>query len=240
MLLNETGKSLIQHTYDQALQARLPARVCVATDSLEIQAVVQRFGGNVVMTHKDAHSGTDRVAELAAQLDYDLFVNVQGDEPEIAPGYIDRLIECLTRSSEVPMATLASPIYERRKLHDPNCVKVAVGQTGHALYFSRSVIPNAERGVESSEASGPVHFQHLGVYAYRRQFLLDLPSTPSPLEKLERLEQLRALEAGYSIAVDVVPDAPNGVDSLDDYHEFVIRYLSDLQSRQDAHSAATR
>ena len=226
MLLRETGKSLIQHTWESASRAIKPSGICVATDHNEISDEVRRFGGDVRMTSPDAASGTDRVAEVARGLpDVDVFVNVQGDEPEIDPEAIDRVITVLEEDSEASVGTLATPIRNRAYLEDPNCVKVVLDESSRALYFSRSPIPHPR--VWSDEllrADPPVFLLHLGIYAYRREFLLDFASRkPSPLEQTERLEQLRALAAGHKIAVGIVSDAPVGIDTLDDYRAFVSR-----------------
>jgi 3-deoxy-manno-octulosonate cytidylyltransferase (CMP-KDO synthetase) len=231
MLLRETGKSLIQHVYEAALKARRPAAVCVATDAAEILAEVQSFGGRAVMTDPAAPSGTDRVAEVARGLsDAEIVVNVQGDEPELSGASIDLAIELLERHPEAVMATLATPIRSRQQLDDPACVKVVFDRGGRALYFSRSPIPHPRHWEEGLLQADPPHFyQHLGLYAYRRDFLLRLAQMPpSPLEKVERLEQLRVLEAGHSILVAVVDEPGIGIDTPEDYRRFVERYRAKL------------
>ena len=224
LLLRETGKSLIQHTYEAAQAATRPAGICVATDHVEIFDEVRAFGGQVEMTSPDAPSGTDRVAEIARRLtDADIIVNVQGDEPEIAGRSIDLAIELLEANPTAVMSTLATPIRRRRQLKDPACVKVVFDHEGRALYFSRSVIPCPRHWNDALLASNPPTFyQHVGLYAYRREFLLKLASMPpSPLEQIEKLEQLRVLEAGYSILVGVVDEPTFGIDTPDDYRAFV-------------------
>ena len=227
LLLRETGKPLIQHTYEAAMRATLPAGVCVAADHEEIAAEVRRFGGNVVLTDPQASCGTDRVAEVARSMaDVDIFVNVQGDEPEISGGAIDRAVEMLELQDKAVMSTLATPIRRRSQLEDPACVKVVFGAGGRALYFSRSVIPHPREWNDLLLATDPPHFfQHVGLYAYRREFLLRLAAMPqSPLEKTERLEQLRVLEAGYGILVGVVDEPTFGIDTPADYRAFVERH----------------
>ena len=226
LLLCETGKSLIQHTYEAASRAKRPLAVCVAADHEQIAAEVQRFGGRVQMTDPAAASGTDRVAEVAAQLaDMDIVVNVQGDEPELSGQSIDLAIGLLEENPNAVMSTLATPIRRREQLEDPACVKVVFNPAGRALYFSRSVIPHARQWDDRLLAADPPHFyQHVGLYAYRRDFLLKLAQLPrSDLEKLENLEQLRVLSAGYSIQVGVIDEPTVGIDTPEDYQAFVER-----------------
>lgn len=226
MLLRETGKSLIQHTYEAASKAIKPSGICIATDHEEISREVARFGGRSKMTSPSAASGTDRVAEVARGLpDVDVFVNVQGDEPEIDPDAIDQVITLLEMDSDAKVATLATPIRDRRVLSDPNCVKVVCDKHGHALYFSRSPIPYArEWSDDLLTCEPPVFLLHLGIYAYRREFLLHLSQQPrAAIENVERLEQLRVLAAGEKIAVGVTACATPGIDTLADYRAFVSR-----------------
>jgi 3-deoxy-manno-octulosonate cytidylyltransferase (CMP-KDO synthetase) len=229
LLLNETGKPLLQHTYEAALAATKPMGMYVAADHEEIAAAVRTFGGEVRMTSPDCASGTDRVAEIARHLeDVDIVVNVQGDEPELAGGSIDRVVELLEENPQMAMSTLATPIRNRDQLNDPACVKVVFDAQGRALYFSRSPIPHAREWKEELlTASVPNFYQHVGLYAYRRDFLLRLAALPrTPLEKLENLEQLRVLENGFQIAVGVVDEPTVGIDTPDDYRAFVSRALS--------------
>lgn len=226
LLLRETGKSVLQHTYEAASRASKPLGICVAADHEEIAAEVQRFGGEVRMTSPTAASGTDRVAELARALpDVDVVVNVQGDEPEIAADSIDLAIGLLEDEPQAVMSTLATPIRSRKQLDDPACVKVVFDESGRALYFSRSAIPHAREWDDRLLRADPPHFyQHVGLYAYRRDFLFRLASMPqSALEKLERLEQLRVLSAGQTILVGVIDEPTIGIDTPDDYRAFVSR-----------------
>jgi len=224
-LLRETGKYLIQHVYERACQAKRANHVLVATDDPRIAAAVEHFGGRVVLTRRDHPSGTDRVAEVARGLEADVIVNLQGDEPLIEPATLDLLPQMLQRDPEVAMATVAAPIPSLEQWHDPNCVKVVCDANARALYFSRSPIPFVRDGRPDFSAQ-PGHFlQHLGLYAYRRDFLLRLAQLPlAPLEQLEKLEQLRVLAAGYRIAVGIVPHASIGVDTMEDYQRFVKIY----------------
>jgi 3-deoxy-manno-octulosonate cytidylyltransferase (CMP-KDO synthetase) len=224
LLLCETGKPLIQHTYESASKASRPCGLCVATDHAEIASAVAAFGGRAEMTDPNAASGTDRVAEVGARMaDVDIVVNVQGDEPEIAGRSIDMAIELLEADPSAVMSTLATPIRSRKQLDDPACVKVVFDAHGRALYFSRSPIPHAREWNDALLASEPPNFfQHVGLYAYRRDFLLRLAKMPpTKLEMIERLEQLRVLEAGFSIIVGVVDEPTFGIDTPEDYAEFV-------------------
>jgi len=227
LLLEETGRPLIQHTYEAASRATRPERVLVAADCEEIAAVVRGFGGRVELTSPDCASGTDRVAEIASKLpDVDVLVNVQGDEPEISAEAIDLAVELLERDPEAVMSTLATPIRTKDKLHDPACVKVIVGRQGRAIYFSRAPIPFARNWDDSLLTANPPHFfQHIGLYAYRREFLLQLAGLPrAGIERVENLEQLRVLDAGHSISVGLIDEPTIGIDTPEDYRAFVERW----------------
>jgi 3-deoxy-manno-octulosonate cytidylyltransferase (CMP-KDO synthetase) len=231
-LLRQTGKYLVQHVYERACQARRASQVLVATDDARILAAVRSFGGQAVLTRRDHASGTDRVAEVAANLAVDTIINLQGDEPLIDPGVLDLLPELLRNDPDTEMATLAAPITSVEQWHNPSCVKVVCDAAGRALYFSRSPIPFV-RDSQPSFAAQPAPFlQHLGLYAYRRRFLLRLAAMrPEPLEQLERLEQLRVLAQGHRIRVGIVREAASGVDTYEDYQRFVAMYR---QSRRCA------
>jgi len=225
LLLAETGKPLLQHTYEAARRATRAEGICVAADHEEIAAAVRAFGGRVEMTDPNCASGTDRVAEVARRLDVDVVVNVQGDEPEISPAAIDLAVQLLEENPAAVMSTLATPIRTREQLLDPACVKVVFDSAGRALYFSRSPIPCAREWNDELLAASPPHFyQHIGLYAYRREFLLKLATMPRcELEKVESLEQLRVLHAGYSILVGVIDEPTIGIDTPADYRAFVRR-----------------
>jgi len=226
LLLHDTGKPLIQHTYEAASRSSRASGVLVAADCEEIASVVLSFGGRVELTSPDCASGTDRVAEIARKMpEVDVFVNVQGDEPEISPNAIDLAVELLERERAAVMSTLATPIRTKEKLHDPACVKVVFDQRQRAIYFSRAPIPFARAWDDSLLAAEPPHFhQHIGLYAYCRDFLLQLASLPRPsIERLESLEQLRVLHAGYPILVGVINEPTIGIDTPEDYRDFVAR-----------------
>jgi 3-deoxy-manno-octulosonate cytidylyltransferase (CMP-KDO synthetase) len=224
-LLSETGRPLIQHVVEAATRARRLERVIVATDDERIARAVRAFGGDVVLTRPEHISGTDRVAEVAARFhEADVIVNIQGDEPELEGSSIDRVVELLEADPGATMATLCTPIDDEAVYRDPGCVKVVLTASGRALYFSRSPVPHHRDGLPSS---GPLGYLHLGLYAYRRQFLLELAHAPaSSLESAERLEQLRVLEAGYPIAIAIVHEAGVRIDTPEDYRRFVERWKS--------------
>jgi len=182
----------------------------IATDDERIRDAAQEFSARVVMTRSDHLSGTDRVAEAASASNASLIVNIQGDEPMIDPNAIDIAILGLIESEEAPMATLKKHIERPSEITDPNVVKVVTDARGMAMYFSRLPIPFAREGNAS-------HFKHLGLYVYRRDFLLSYPDLAvGPLESAERLEQLRALENGYKIYVGETEYDSLGVDTPED------------------------
>jgi len=221
MLLDETGKPLIQHVVENTLKARSVQRVIVATDDERILKAVRSFGGDAVMTRADHASGSDRIAEAVESIDCDIVLNVQGDEPNLEPAVMDEVVSALDRDAEAVVATAAVPITSAEDFRDPNVVKVVLDGTGGALYFSRAPIPHAREGWDGVTTFGHKHF---GVYAYRRAFLLQYARmTPTPLEALEKLEQLRILENGGRIRVVVVHSDAHGIDTPRDYRRFVQR-----------------
>lgn len=231
--MRETGKYLVQHVYEQALRAKGIETVIIATDDTRIVAAVESFGGKAVMTRADHQSGTDRVAEVAAALDVDAVINLQGDEPLIEPASLELLADLLRTDPSAQIATLAMPVANDETYRNPNCVKVVCDDRGRALYFSRSPIPHVRDG-KPDFAGRPARFlHHLGLYAYRRDALLKLSSlSPHPLEQLEKLEQLRALGHGWTIRVGVITHAGRGIDTPADYEEFV----SEHRARGDKRS----
>jgi 3-deoxy-manno-octulosonate cytidylyltransferase (CMP-KDO synthetase) len=226
LLLRDTGRPLLQYTYEAACAAERPDAVVVATDHPEIARVVERFGGTVVLTSPDCPSGTDRVAEATRQIpEAEIIVNVQGDEPEISPAAIDRVIELLEDNPSAGMTSLATPIRDPEQLANPACVKVVCDDAGRALYFSRSPIPFVRDPDPARPFNQPpMFYQHLGIYAYRRAELLRFAALkPSSLEQAEKLEQLRLLQTGGVIVLDVVQHASSGIDTAADYAAFVER-----------------
>lgn len=224
ILARETGKFLIQHVFEQARKAQSVREVLIAADDPRTIEAAQSFGARAVMTDPDLPSGTDRVAAAVRDIEVDLVVNVQGDEPTMNPRAIDQLVE-LMADGKTPMATLATPFRSREETANPNCVKVILNKDGYAMYFSRSVIPYPREGYEAMPA-GVEHLLHLGIYAYRKEFLLKLttlpPATP---EQIEKLEQLRVLWNGYNIKVGVTPYRTSGIDTPEQYKLFVEEYF---------------
>ena len=209
-LLDIAGKPMVQWVYERAKSARMLDDVLVATPDEEIFARVESFGGKAVMTSAAHHSGTDRLAEAAESLDADLILNIQGDEPLLDPGSVDALAEAMMRYPDVPMGSLMCRL-EAEEEDNPAVVKVVTDQQGLALYFSRARIPYPR----DREAAEPR--KHIGIYAYRRDFLLAFPNMPpTPLETAESLEQLRALENGYKIMMVETAFSPTSVDTQED------------------------
>ncbi len=207
------GRTMIEHVYRHAADARSVDLVLVATDDDRIAQAVTAFGGEVRRTRPDHATGTDRLAEVAETLDCDLVVNVQGDEPLLGPEAIDAAVAAAAAAADpaVAISTLRCPLRDTAAWHDPDVVKVAVDRHGYALFFSRAAI-GFGRG--ASPATSIAVDKHLGLYVYRRPFLLTLSRLePTPLERAERLEQLRALEHGYRIMTTQIDDDPIGVDT---------------------------
>lgn len=206
------GKPMIQHVYERACQAQMPDEVIVATDNELVEKAVTAFGGKAVMTSPDHPSGTDRLAEVALMYpDVDVIVNVQGDEPMIPPDVIDNLAKAFEADAELNMATM-KVVMDEADYDNPAAVKVVTDLKGYALYFSRSLMPYPR-----NKPDGYKVYKHVGIYAYRRNFLLKYAALqPTPLEKAESLEQLRALENGYKIKVLESAFKGIGVDTPED------------------------
>jgi 3-deoxy-manno-octulosonate cytidylyltransferase (CMP-KDO synthetase) len=219
------GKPMIQYVYERSSAACRVDEVWVATDDQRIYEVVKSFGGNAMLTSPNHESGTERVAEVARKIPADVVINVQGDEPLIRPEAIDILAEAMAEDQKTPMATLKRKISRKQDIDNPNCVKVVTSKEGFALYFSRSPIPFDRDGHttlrdDTALRDGHTHlfaYQHIGIYAYRQDFLLQIPALPpSILEQTERLEQLRILENGYRIKVIETDYESYGVDTPED------------------------
>ncbi|HEY6466392.1 MAG TPA: 3-deoxy-manno-octulosonate cytidylyltransferase [Candidatus Acidoferrales bacterium] len=193
------GRSMIQHVVERVRLAKTVTRIVVATEDDRIRSAVEAFGGEAVMTRSDHRSGTDRVAEVAAHIPADIYINIQGDEPLISPETIDTIISAMREDPSVQIATPCIEIAEANDIMDPNIVKVVLDFDGNALYFSRAPIPwvrDASAGVAVS------HWKHLGLYAFRHDALVEYPTLPpGQLEPIEQLEQLRWLENGFRIRV---------------------------------------
>jgi 3-deoxy-manno-octulosonate cytidylyltransferase (CMP-KDO synthetase) len=249
VLAKDTGKFLIQHVYERACQAKLIDSVIIAADDRRIVDAAKSFGAECVLTSAKHKSGTDRIAEVVKNVDVDIVVNLQADEPEIDPDNIDYLTRLLleTKNSKLKtqnrqdglrhygMATLAAPFNNAEQITDPNIVKVIVTQYARrnthdislrAIYFSRSVIPYDRRHAGIGPKSN--YLRHIGIYAYRKEFLLKITKLPqTPLEKIEKLEQLRTIENGFGILVGRVKHTCDGIDTPQQYAEFVKRYMKD-------------
>ena len=253
VLAKDTGKFLIQHVYERACQAKLIDRVIIAADDRRIVDAAKPFGAECVLTSVRHKSGTDRIAEAIADIDADIVVNLQADEPEIDPDNIDYLARLLIETKNYEMATLAAPFQSSEQIADPNIVKVVMSscvpstalgtgvrgascvqqtsderratsdETGRAIYFSRSPIPYDRE--KSGIGQVGQYLRHIGIYAYRKDFLLKITILPqTALEKIEKLEQLRAIENGFSILVGKVKHTCDGIDTPQQYAEFVKRY----------------
>ncbi len=234
MLLRETGRFLFEHTARMVQESRAFARVVVATDAPEIEAAAREAGLESLATRAEHRSGTERVAEAWAKLAdageaADVVVNVQGDEPELDPADLARVVEPFTDRDggdrDVAIATLAAPLTTDEEWKTPSVVKVVQDSRGTALYFSRAAIPGRGHGAPPLRAADLPARRHIGVYAFRPAVLARCAALPpSKLELAESLEQLRWLEAGERIRVVAATRAPAGIDTREDYAGFVARY----------------
>ncbi len=237
VLLDETGRPMVQHVVDAAGKAACATGgVVVATDSRRVAEALTPFGTRVVMTREDHPNGTSRLAEAAALLalrDDDLVVNAQGDEPEMPPSVIDSAVDALVSTPHAVVGTVCCRLGHGEDAANPNIVKVVRRADGCALYFSRSRVPADRDGRAGSDAAP---LRHVGVYVYRVSFLKKYVAMPStPLERAENLEQLRVLENGYSIAVARCDQASglSGIDTREQYDEFVKRWRGEQSARTD-------
>jgi 3-deoxy-manno-octulosonate cytidylyltransferase (CMP-KDO synthetase) len=208
------GKPMIIRVYERARNSSFLSDVFVATDSVDISEAVEKFGGKAILTSREHPSGTDRIAEAAANLglaDSDLIVNIQGDQPLFEPSMIQEVLEPLIEDPAIPMSTLIYKIIREEEITHPNAVKTVFDHSNFALYFSRSTIPFFR---ETSEA---VYYKHHGIYAYRYDFLQRFVKLPQlTLEKAEHLEQLRAIEHGFRIKVVITEHDSIEVDTQED------------------------
>ncbi|MFC1738432.1 3-deoxy-manno-octulosonate cytidylyltransferase [Planctomycetota bacterium] len=230
VLAEDTGKFLIQHTYEQACKAELPDKVIIAADDKRIANAADSFGAECVLTSPQHKSGTDRIAEAVKDIDVDIVINLQADEPEIDPENIDFLAQILIENTNYPMATLTADFQNKEQIADPNIVKVVVSgfagdknrEIGRAIYFSRAPIPYDRSAGGLSEPQN--YLRHIGTYVYRKDFLMKITALPqAKLEKIEKLEQLRAIENGFTILVGKVKHTCDGIDTPQQYAEFVAR-----------------
>ena len=216
----------MQHVYERASQARYLSKLIIATDDDRIAKAARLFGAQVQMTRPDHLSGTDRVSEVASSDRAEVVVNIQGDEPLIDPGAIDAAALALLDDPELPMATLKKHIEIPGEVNNPNVVKVVADHAGNAIYFSRCPIPYLRDGGHG----GIDHFKHIGLYVYRREFLLAYSALPmGPLEQAERLEQLRAIENGYRIRVVETEYESLGVDTPEDLERIAALFEPSLK-----------
>lgn len=221
-LASETGKPLIQHVYEAARGAKSVDAVLVATDDPRIRRAVEAFGGQVVMTRPEHSCGTSRAAEAAlAYPQAEIVINFQGDEPELDPHLLDRVVEVMAADPAIEAATVAGPL-AADEVADINSVKVVLALNGDALYFSRAPVPLSRDGESERRAS---MLKHFGIYAYRAAAIQDYAAMPpTPLELTEKLEQLRWLENGRRMRVLVTDQRPGGIDTPESYAAFVKRF----------------
>lgn len=221
-----SNKTMLQHVYERATQSRYLTCTIIATDDAGVYNAARSFGARVVMTRADHPTGTDRVAEVASAETAEIIVNIQGDEPLIDPSAIDTALLPLVHEPDVVMSTLKKRIENAREVTDPNVVKVVTDSAGDAIYFSRCPIPYLRD--DPGGLPGAPYFKHVGLYVYRRNFLLGYSSLPvGPLEQAERLEQLRAIENGFHIRVVETDYESIGVDTPEDL-ERVSRLMETL------------
>jgi 3-deoxy-manno-octulosonate cytidylyltransferase (CMP-KDO synthetase) len=207
---------MLQHVWERASQARYLSDLIIATDDERIRSAAEEFRARVMMTRSDHATGTDRVAEVASASNAEIIVNIQGDEPLIDPAAIDAALLGLLDDDDAQMGTLKKRIEREREITDPNVVKVVTDSHGNAIYFSRSPIPY----VREASGESTAYFKHIGLYVYRREFLLGYSDMPvGPLEQAERLEQLRAIENGHKIRVVETEYESLGVDTPEDWEQ---------------------
>ncbi|HBR15179.1 MAG TPA: 3-deoxy-manno-octulosonate cytidylyltransferase [Candidatus Omnitrophica bacterium] len=211
VLAKISGKPMIQHVWERAGQSRRLDELIIACDDKRVLEAAQQFGATAVLTSPDHPSGSDRIAEAVAQRDVDIVINIQGDEPLIQSSVIDDLARALLEDPSCVMATAIKVLDKKEELLSPNVVKVVVDKDNNALYFSRSVIPY------NRDDQTITYYKHLGIYAYRKDFLFTFKELPkSLLEKAEKLEQLRVLESGFKIKTVVTDIETVGVDTPED------------------------
>jgi len=238
LLLAQSGKSLIQHSWERACSIPNVDQIIIATDSDDIAKICKNFGAKVIMTHSDHPSGSSRIAEAARHLDAEIIVNLQGDEPEINTNDVARLIDnhkAQQQSTKPFVSTMACPFPKDRltgpgSAQDPSAVKVVLTQSqnniANALYFSRSPIPYSHKPIADTKGHvlSQAYFMHIGIYVFTAQSLARFPDMPNtPLAQLENLEQLKILENGEKISVLTVSSASPGIDTQEDYDAFLLR-----------------
>ena len=227
-LVSLAGKSMIERVYQQAKLAQTAGRVIVATDDERIVQAVERFGGEARMTRSDHRTGTERIAEVAAHTEGEVFVNVQGDEPLLDPAAVDAAVNALVEEPPAAIATVAVAIRTPADIMDPNVVKTVLDFEENALYFSRAPIPWVRDAAHKIHAR---HLKHLGLYVFQREALLEYPTLPQgELERIEQLEQLRWMENGYKIRVAEVEQDAVSVDVPEDVER--VEKLLEIRQRK--------
>lgn len=218
-IARDTGTPLILHVVEAVKQAKTVTRIIVASEDVAIEAVCDGARVEHIMTRAGHPNGSSRIAEAATGLEADVILNVQGDEPEIEASTIDAVVRTLLSDPAAQVATASAPFQNHDDPADPNLVKVVTDSAGHAIYFSRSAIPADRDGV------GVARQRHVGIYAYRPAMLFEYAAlTPTPLEQAEQLEQLRLIEHGFTIAVAQVSGCHPGIDTPEQYADFVCRF----------------
>jgi len=232
VLARDTGKYLIQHTWEQVRKAKLLEKVIIATDSRIVLDACKTFGADCVMTASIHKSGTDRIAEAIEKINTDIIINIQADEPEIEPANIDLLAQLMIDNPQTKIATLIAKFENKEQILNPNIVKVVIGKDRYAKYFSRSVIPYCRNSAGIGDLND--YYRHLGIYAYTKDFLLNITKLPAgKLEQIEQLEQLRVIEYGYQILTGLVNHAADGIDTPQQYAEFVKRHNISIKIGND-------
>lgn len=225
VLAKQTGKYLIQHTWEQVRKVSMLERIIIATDSEKVLEACKTFGAECVMTSASHQSGTDRIAEAVEKINTDIVINVQGDEPEIEPANIELLAGLMVDNPKAKMATLIAKFDSKEQVENPNIVKVVTDKNKNAIYFSRSVIPYCRKTPPVGGLND--YFRHLGIYAYTKDFLLQITKLPpGRLEQIEQLEQLRVIENGIPILTGLVEHITPGIDTPQQYDDFVKRIKS--------------
>ncbi|MBP7792866.1 MAG: 3-deoxy-manno-octulosonate cytidylyltransferase [Candidatus Goldbacteria bacterium] len=234
MLVKINGRCLIEYVYLNALKCKSIKKLYVATDNVKIKNVIEKAGGNVIMTSKKCKSGTERICEAVLKLKLnsnDVIVNVQGDEPLLEPNLIDRTVKMMREDNHCDVVTLASPVKNMDEMNDTSVVKVVISNDGYALYFSRASIPFSRDG---RHPNGDFLLKHKGLYTYRKGVLDMFPKYKSKYENVEKLEQLRILENGCKIKVVIAQSNSIGIDTKKDVEEF----RKALNKRKKAESKA--
>lgn len=228
VLADILGKPMIQHVWEGAKRSKLLNDLIIACDDERVREKAKSFGAKAVLTSSEHKSGSDRIIEAVSSLNFEIIINIQGDEPLVHPSMIDGLAKAMLDDKSCVMATVIKPLDDLKEIEDPNVVKAIVDHKGYAIYFSRSVIPYSR---DKADVKNIGYYKHLGLYAYRKEFLMNFNNLPvSRLEKTEQLEQLRVVQAGYKIKTVETPYNTMAVDTADDLKR-VEEYLKKVGSR---------